>query len=117
MSVANVLGEAHQHKGYRKQSSHSEDSGSEKTDAGLKSLKTRLLEGCANMDLTVVLIFFFLFLTSTEKFSPSDMSAAKHKKTNSLPNPSVATGKQTSSTQLIDRHTHTSIIIIRNIMY
>ncbi|XP_013865932.1 patatin-like phospholipase domain-containing protein 7 [Austrofundulus limnaeus] len=61
VSVANVLGEAHQHKGFRKQSSHSEDSGSEKMDA--------------------------------EKFSPSDVSAAKYKKTNSLPNQSAATGE------------------------
>ncbi|XP_037535877.1 patatin-like phospholipase domain-containing protein 7 [Nematolebias whitei] len=61
VSVANVLGEASQHKGYRKQSSHSEDSGSEKTDA--------------------------------EKFSPSDMSTAKYKKTPSLPNSSAATGE------------------------
>ncbi|XP_037832626.1 patatin-like phospholipase domain-containing protein 7 isoform X3 [Kryptolebias marmoratus] len=62
VSVVNALGEAHQHKGYRKQSSHSEDSGSEKTDA------------------------------ATEKFSPSDLSSAKYKKTHSLPNPSGATG-------------------------
>ncbi|XP_012705323.2 patatin-like phospholipase domain-containing protein 7 isoform X1 [Fundulus heteroclitus] len=48
VSVANALGEAHQHKGFRRQPSHSEDAGPEKADG--------------------------------EKFSPSDMSTAKHKK-------------------------------------
>uniref|UniRef100_A0A3Q3B3C6 lysophospholipase n=1 Tax=Kryptolebias marmoratus TaxID=37003 RepID=A0A3Q3B3C6_KRYMA len=63
VSVVNALGEAHQHKGYRKQSSHSEDSGSEKTDAGRISLKTRFLEGCSNMDLTIFLISLFLYFS------------------------------------------------------
>uniref|UniRef100_A0AAQ5ZLA1 lysophospholipase n=1 Tax=Amphiprion ocellaris TaxID=80972 RepID=A0AAQ5ZLA1_AMPOC len=36
VSVANVLGEAHPHKSFRRQASHSDDLGSEKADAGLK---------------------------------------------------------------------------------
>uniref|UniRef100_A0A671UMX6 lysophospholipase n=1 Tax=Sparus aurata TaxID=8175 RepID=A0A671UMX6_SPAAU len=38
VSVANVLGEAHPHRGLRRQPSHSDDLGSEKADAGLITL-------------------------------------------------------------------------------
>lgn len=34
VSVANVLGEAHPHKGIRRQASHPEDQGSEKGESG-----------------------------------------------------------------------------------
>lgn len=36
VSVAHVLGEAHPHRGFRRQLSHSDDLGPEKTDPGQK---------------------------------------------------------------------------------
>ncbi|MEQ2290056.1 Patatin-like phospholipase domain-containing protein 7, partial [Ameca splendens] len=73
VSVANVLGEPHPHKGFRRQPSHSEDTGSEKAD--------------------------------TEKFSHSDISTAKYKKSHSLLCPSSGSGTHMSGSALVSAKT------------
>uniref|UniRef100_UPI003AB05E27 patatin-like phospholipase domain-containing protein 7 n=1 Tax=Centroberyx gerrardi TaxID=166262 RepID=UPI003AB05E27 len=66
VSVAHVLGEAHPHRGFRRQPSHSDDLGSEKTD------------------------------TESGKSNLSEISTAKYKKSRSVSTPLAVTGEMSA---------------------
>ncbi|XP_071754553.2 patatin-like phospholipase domain-containing protein 7 [Centroberyx gerrardi] len=66
LSVAHVLGEAHPHRGFRRQPSHSDDLGSEKTD------------------------------TESGKSNLSEISTAKYKKSRSVSTPLAVTGEMSA---------------------
>lgn len=97
VSVAHVLGEAHPHRGFRRQPSHSDDVGPEKTDPGQKQRQFLSMFTCLHMHICLKPVC----LLHTEKSILSDTSSSK---SHSPPTPMAATGT----------HTHTHLCLLEN---